>query len=219
MTDAAREGRRRAPPGEAHGFRKLPPDDVAALDPARRLALAELAHACMPEFYDLIPLAHGEVLALVGGLIGAPGNDLAHVHVCERGTELLAFFAELPARNVGAADRERTLRILRRLDRAQRARFMTGLEAHATAVEPLPPQGLYASGLAATPSARGLGLGRVAMRRFLALATGGAAQLHVRADNGVSIALHRKFGFEFLSEAPYTYRVMIRTPQPEQASP
>ena len=187
---------------------------MAGFSTARRSGLATLIHRASPEFYDLIPHPHPRVLTLIASLLGVAGTEFHTVHLLDLEGEDIGLVTELPALDLATVNQSFAVAALRSLAPDERGGYLRALQAHQHAVEPLAPEGLYAGRLAAAPSADGLGVGRVGVRYLIGLAGDGPLQFHVKADNGLAISAYRKLGCRFVSDAAFTYRSMVHTPEP-----
>ncbi len=195
---------------EAWAFQQLDRGALAAWDEARVLALAEMAYAAAPDFYDLMPLPHAGVIDLISKQLGAPNTETSSLYVLSQGDKEVALVCPLPAATLNRAKQDATLAIIRSLDRASRSKYMAALGRYTPTVEPFDSEGLYLTRLAVKASSRRSGVGAQAVQRFIDLGAGQPCSLHVKTDNASAIPLYEKFGFRFVSDRPFRFRAMLR---------
>lgn len=192
-------------------FEKLVRDELVSRPLDEQMQIARLCLSTSPDFYGLVPWPAERVLEFIVGQLGKPGTETADIYGLSRDGEPVGIIATLPSAVVDRVKREGALAIIRQLGAGDRAVYMERLGLYSATVEPLNTESLYLSRIAVAPSAHGTGAGIEAMRRFLDLGSGRALSLHVKADNAPAVGLYRRYGFDFLSDAPFEFRAMFKS--------
>ncbi|MCJ2120615.1 GNAT family N-acetyltransferase [Methylobacterium sp. J-001] len=189
-------------------FSLLKREEISA-DGNRRDNLAELVRLAALDFYSIIPLPAHEIRCLIGDQLSSPGTETEHLYVARHEGEDVALFSCLPAAGLDRVRREVALTIIRRLQGAGKATFMTSLQRYSATIQPLVADGLYLSRLAVSPGNRGKGFGAIAVAALLDLDPSKDIFLHVRRDNTSAVKLYERFGFKKMDKTDYQFASMV----------
>jgi len=170
------------------------------LDPARRLAAAQLVYESFAEFYDLLPVAPPDLLRLIDAQFALPNGEITDT-VCgiDSGGHVIGVYAAVSASHLAAAQLVGVSGFLQQVPEETRKSFRAALKVFSGQVPPLPIDSYYLARFAVAGALRGTGVAGQLLEHFR-MAGGNTSRLstHVRRDNSRAIRFYEKFSFKII---------------------